>query len=67
MTAMIGMRRGSWRETLGHLAGHEDAPREPEEQLDPASLSARIGAVPKPESSPSSEGHAPWRKALRKD
>lgn len=64
---MIGMRRGTWRETLGHLTGHEDAPREVEEQLDPAALAARIGAAPKPKTVPASEDHAPWRKALRPD
>lgn len=68
MTSMIGMRRGTWREALGHLAGQSEAPSEPEERLDPASLAARIGAAPKSQAAPvSNEGHAPWRKALRRE
>lgn len=67
---VVGARRQNWLEGLGQqLSGHpEQPPSEPEEQMDPSALAARIGMPPKieaPAKNPRSDGKAPWRKALR--
>ena len=69
----MGTRRQAWFEGLAQQRAtrSEHHSVEPIERLEPSDLSARIGMTPKldppvaPQTSPRSDGTAPWRKALR--